>query len=500
MRSTLTCHHSTCLLFIIHHSAFIIFRKAHDALSQSFYSRRTTFAVFACAALLAATLLPLTNASCSRTQQPRPDEPQAFERLRALTRGGQLPAESIVAEIAAQHAGSRAGALARLLQARLRLEAKDFAGAASLLDAKDFARHTAVGDHALWMRAEALEQLGRRVEARAAFEQLVRDFPDALRAREATLRAARLALKDGQPAAVPTFLKKLARRRRRRSAPAHGQSLRAERRPAARARRLPPPLLLRAVFGDERRRSGRRLRSARLFDRARQRRRGDHARRRTRRAPSATPKPPTPTPTPSRASPKPRRPRRASAPESPHTTRAAPTPPASSPPSPPAPTRAPEALHTLAQHHARLRQWDNVRTTLDEMRRTFPQSEWTMRALVAAGQAARDAKNRRTRSTSSASPRKSFPGAAEVAGAQFEVAWAAHEAKNFAESSRLLTEHLANYADKNTDNRGRAGYWAARDTERAGPPRRSARALRRRCSRATTPTGTATSRANGSKC
>src|SRR5687768_11498790 len=125
------CYHSTCLLFIIRHSAFIVFLERPDALSQSFHSRRTTFAVFACAALLAATLLPLTSASCSRTQQPRPDEPQAFERLRALTRGGQLPAESIVAEIAAQHAGSRAGALARLLQARLRLEARDFAGAAS---------------------------------------------------------------------------------------------------------------------------------------------------------------------------------------------------------------------------------------------------------------------------------------------------------------------------------------------------------------------------------
>jgi soluble lytic murein transglycosylase len=32
----------------------------------------------------------------------------------------------------------------------------------------------------------------------------------------------------------------------------------------------------------------------------------------------------------------------------------------------------------------------------------------------------------------------------------------------------MLTEHLAYYADKNTDNRGRAGYWAARDSERAG--------------------------------
>ena len=47
-------------------------------------------------------------------------------------------------------------------------------------------------------------------------------------------------------------------------------------------------------------------------------------------------------------------------------------------------------------------------------------------------------------------------------------AWETHEAKNYAESSRQLTEHLALYADKNTDNRGRAGYWAARDSERAG--------------------------------
>jgi len=37
----------------------------------------------------------------------------------------------------------------------------------------------------------------------------------------------------------------------------------------------------------------------------------------------------------------------------------------------------------------------------------------------------------------------------------------------------MLTEHLAYYADRNTDNRGRAGYWAARDSERASlvPPR-----------------------------
>src|SRR6185436_6212451 len=50
------------------------------------------------------------------------------------------------------------------------------------------------------------------------------------------------------------------------------------------------------------------------------------------------------------------------------------------------------------------------------------------------------------------------------------------QAKNYSESSRMLTEHLAYYADRNTDNRGRAGYWAARDSERAGKPS-EARAL-----------------------
>src|SRR5205085_10802426 len=39
---------------------------------------------------------------------------------------------------------------------------------------------------------------------------------------------------------------------------------------------------------------------------------------------------------------------------------------------------------------------------------------------------------------------------------------------NCARPSRLLVEHHATYAGRNTDNRGKAGYWAARDAERAG--------------------------------
>ena len=48
------------------------------------------------------------------------------------------------------------------------------------------------------------------------------------------------------------------------------------------------------------------------------------------------------------------------------------------------------------------------------------------------------------------------------------MAWVQHDNGNFAESSRMFVDHLARYADKDTTNRGKAGYWAARDSERAG--------------------------------
>src|SRR5207248_5011765 len=61
-----------------------------------------------------------------------------------------------------------------------------------------------------------------------------------------------------------------------------------------------------------------------------------------------------------------------------------------------------------------------------------------------------------------------FPGMTEVTPAQFYIAWAAHDAKNFTQSSQLLTEHRAVYAGNNSDFRGKAAYWAARDSERSG--------------------------------
>src|SRR5207248_6014436 len=127
-----------------------------------------------------------------------------------------------------------------------------------------------------------------------------------------------------------------------------------------------------------------------------------------------------------------------------------------------------EALFYLTQAYSNLKQWDSARGAIAELRRSFPTSPFAPRAMDRAGEIARDAKATDQATSFFRDAVNAYPGAGEVAQAQFEIAWAAHDAKNYQDSSRLLTEHLALYADKNTDNRGRAGYWAARDSERAG--------------------------------
>jgi TolA-binding protein len=127
-----------------------------------------------------------------------------------------------------------------------------------------------------------------------------------------------------------------------------------------------------------------------------------------------------------------------------------------------------EAYYQLVMANARARQWPQARTVAEEMRQKFPSGKFTPKAWIDAGMAARDAKNKIEEQSFLRSAVINFPNAVEVAGAQFELAWLEHENKNYATSSKMLTEHLARYAERDTTNRGKAGYWAARDSERAG--------------------------------
>src|SRR5437773_6780604 len=125
-------------------------------------------------------------------------------------------------------------------------------------------------------------------------------------------------------------------------------------------------------------------------------------------------------------------------------------------------------MFNLALAYGRAKQWAQARSMADELHRAFPSSAWSTRAFVQLGQRAEEAKDDVNASYFYRAAVNFYPGTVEVTPAQFYIAWQAHEAKNFAESSRLLTDHLAVYADRNTDFRGKAAYWAARDSERAG--------------------------------
>ncbi len=127
-----------------------------------------------------------------------------------------------------------------------------------------------------------------------------------------------------------------------------------------------------------------------------------------------------------------------------------------------------QAFYELANAFAKTKQWSEAKQIINDMREKFPKSKWTPKALVAVGTAAGDARNSADKSFLLQSAVVAYPNAVDVAGAQFELAWAEHENKNFAVSSQMLTEHLARYVDEDTTNRGKAGYWAARDSERAG--------------------------------
>src|SRR5215216_6415954 len=107
-------------------------------------NHRATFTLAVCTALVLASALPLTVASC-RTQTAPPDEPAAYERLRLLTRGGVLPVDPQLVRLATMYKGTRTGSLAQLVRARYLFEARDYAGAAEFLRTTSFKDETRVG-------------------------------------------------------------------------------------------------------------------------------------------------------------------------------------------------------------------------------------------------------------------------------------------------------------------------------------------------------------------
>jgi soluble lytic murein transglycosylase len=401
------------------------------------------------------------------TRQQTPAEVTALDNLRAQTRGGTLPAEEVVAKVESDFPKTKAAGLARMVRARIRIRANDYAAAAALLDTNIIREHTSLGDYALFMRGNALEQTGRIAEARIVYEELARDFPTSDLTRQAKLRTAEIAIKSGKASEVPELLSELTARDDAEALMVVGNSHRESDnvRALAAYRRIyfyapwTPESATAATLISQLKSTLAPATAEEAIARANKL----HERNKPTEALVAYTEAFAKFPV--LATPQNQLRRGISATNARKTADAVAA--LNSVPSSSGDARA-EALYYLAQNYARLRNWAQARSTVEELRRSLPNSSFTTRALVNVGQMADDAKNLSDASYFLRTAVSSAPGTAEVAQAQFDLAWLAHEAKNYSESSRLLTEHLAYYVDKNNDNRGRAGYWAARDSERSG--------------------------------
>lgn len=394
-------------------------------------------------------------------------EDAALQSLRQMTKDGKLPSEEFVAGIESRFAGKKTGALAKLLRARIRFENKDFAGAAAILNSNDFQQKTTVGDHALWLRGRALQNAGNHAEAMTVFAKLVQDHPDSIRVREAKLLWAESAIQAGQAAKVPDHLKELAAGN---SAQALLLTARAYEAQANQAEAV--KFFRRTYFynagTDQAKEAETKLttigeplapqtadeiqaRAEKLYDAKKWAEAHTAYLDLAARFPSAI----TPQTRVRRiivASNLKKMPEAQSAFDS----------------LPVAAKEREEGYYHLAVGYAKARMWPEARRVTDEMRQKFQSGAFTPRAFMDAGMAAREAKNKLEESYFLRAAVAGFPNAVEVAGAQFELAWFEHESGNFSQSSRMFTEHLARYVNKDTTNRGKAGYWAARDSEKAG--------------------------------
>lgn len=440
------------------------------------------FQLIATALILIATAFSL---NCSASEPPQTEE-QALQTLRQMMKDGKLPAESAVQQIESRFANTKTGALCKLVRAQIRMTSNDFNGAAEILNSPLFVQKTTVADYALWLRGKAFLQAGRFGEAQTVFEKLVTDFPNSLRVREGKLLWANAAMSNGQAAKVSPFLKDLTDKNDADALLAVAKSYETQGNQTEATNFYRRTYFYGAGTGAAREAETKLNISTPLITP-------------TGSVNSNVATPPMTLP----LAPRNQEEAQARADKLLEFKNYAEAQKAFDSLFSTYPTLAnaanqlkrlivfsnlrkmpeaqaafnaiiltanekPEAYHQLARGYANARMWMQARSTIEEMRRNFPTNPLTPKTVIGVGMIARDQKNKADESYLLQTAVTAYPNAIEVAQAQFELAWLQHDSKNYAMSSQMLIEHLGRYADKDTTYRGRAGYWAARDSERAG--------------------------------
>ena len=394
-------------------------------------------------------------------------EEQALANLRQMTSTGKLPPESVVADIEARFANKRTGALARLLHARIKFEAGDYAGAASLLNSDAFQKRTKLGDYALWMKGKALQSAGSHVEAMKAFGDLIREYPESIRVRDGKLLWAASAMAAGRAFEVPPMLVDLSEKNDADALFATAKAYEAQGSQAEATRYFRKTYFLGAGTAaakeaeakltataqslvprsaDEELARADRMLAAKNYVEAANGYNNLAANYEAIMQTAVQVR------------------RIAALAGAGRVTEAQ----GILNDLPPGSRELEEAYRHVVLGYAKAKQWPQARSAVEAMRAAFPKGSLVAKTMIDAGLAARDAKNRADEGYFLNTAVAAYPNSVEVAQAQFEAGWFQHENGNYAQSSQMLIDHLARYADKDTSNRGKAGYWAGRDSERAG--------------------------------
>lgn len=126
-----------------------------------------------------------------------------------------------------------------------------------------------------------------------------------------------------------------------------------------------------------------------------------------------------------------------------------------------------EAYYYTGAAHLALRNEVQTLNALNELRRIAPSSSYIAALLFSLGRGYEKRNQLQQAAAYFEQMVRQFPAAPNAEDAHFWLAWRAHQTSDYPTAARLLTEHIGLYGNS-TDNRGRAAFWAALDSERAG--------------------------------
>jgi soluble lytic murein transglycosylase len=365
------------------------------------------------------------------------------------------------------HPGTEAAGLARLLRGYLRYKAKDYQAAANILGSPGIASATRLGDYALYYRGQALFEAGRRDEAEREFRKLASTYSSSLLARSAALQAAGSAMMSGNYQAAIDDLAPLVMKN-------DGTALKLRADALEKLGRTNEAIItLRKLYFDapqsaEAEKAGERLAalgsSTSAADASQLRRRADKLYQAGLYAIAAQAYDQIARQFPGAGGSeisllagtcfyKANSFRQAV--EALGRVRSSQS------------KSQDEALYYFALANLSLNDEPPALQVLADLRRVAPNSPRLADLIYDFGRY-HEKRGRESQAVSYYTQVvRQFPKSENADEAHYFLAWRAHQARDYRTAAKLLTEHVAEYADV-TDNRGKAGFWAALDSERAG--------------------------------